>query len=122
MPIDWSSDPRLPWQKAAAGLRVTVRLTPRGGRDALEGTALLADGRPVVKARVRTAAEDGAANAALLALIARAAGLPPSAARLQSGHKMRLKTVELAGDATVIAATLAEALGLAAPHAKGVEP
>jgi uncharacterized protein YggU (UPF0235/DUF167 family) len=117
MPIDSSSDPQLPWQTAEAGLQVTVRLTPRGGRDALDGTAVLSDGRPVIKARVRTAAEDGAANAALLALIARAAGLPPSAARLKSGHKMRLKTVELAGDAAAIAATLAEALGRAAPHA-----
>lgn len=91
---------------------VTVRLTPRGGRDGLDGIAVLSDGRPVVKARVRVAAEDGAANAALTQLLARAAGLPPSAASLRSGHRMRLKTVALAGEASIIAARLAAALGV----------
>jgi uncharacterized protein len=115
MPSDWSFDPDLPWRKTAAGLAVAVRLTPRGGRDGLDGVAVLSDGRTVVKARVRAAAEDGAANAALTAMLARATGLPASAARLASGHKMRLKTVELSGEPTVIAAALGEALGLAAP-------
>ncbi|MFC7395595.1 DUF167 family protein [Chelatococcus sp. GCM10030263] len=115
MPSDWFFDPDLPWRKTATGLAVAVRLTPRGGRDGLDGIAVLSDGRTVVKARVRAAAEDGAANAALTAMLARATGLPASAARLAGGHKMRLKTVELSGEPTVIVAALGEALGLTAP-------
>ncbi|HRD45560.1 MAG TPA: DUF167 domain-containing protein, partial [Caulobacter sp.] len=33
-------------------MRLAVRLTPRGGRDAVEGWAIGADGRPFLKARV----------------------------------------------------------------------
>jgi uncharacterized protein YggU (UPF0235/DUF167 family) len=115
MPSDWPFDPDLPWRETPGGLAVAVRLTPRGGRDGLDGIAHLSDGRAVVKARVRAAAQDGAANAALTAMLARAAGLPASAARLASGHRMRLKTVELSGNPAVIAAALGEALDLATP-------
>ena len=34
-----------PYAADADGLRVRVRLTPRGGRDALEGVDTLAEGR-----------------------------------------------------------------------------
>ncbi|MBX3537061.1 MAG: DUF167 domain-containing protein [Chelatococcus sp.] len=117
MPTAFSSevDPSLetyPWRADGAGtLIVSVRLTPRGGRDALDGCAVLSDGRAVIKARVRVAAEDGAANAALMAMLAKAAGLPASAVSLKSGHRMRLKTVALVGNATDIAGRLATALG-----------
>ncbi|CAH1650283.1 conserved hypothetical protein [Hyphomicrobiales bacterium] len=102
-----------PWRADQTGtLIVSVRLTPRGGRDALDGIAVLSDGRAVLKARVRVAAEDGAANAALLAMLAKAAGLPASAASLKSGHRMRLKTIALAGNATEIAERLTAMLGM----------
>ncbi|WP_249729537.1 MULTISPECIES: DUF167 family protein [unclassified Chelatococcus] len=102
-----------PWRADETGtLIVSVRLTPRGGRDALDGIAVLSDGRAVIKARVRVAAEDGAANAALLTMLAKAAGLPASAASLKSGHRMRLKTIALAGNATDITGRLTEMLGM----------
>lgn len=78
-------------------LLVTLRLTPRGGRDAIEGVAALADGRRVVKARVRAAPEDGAANAAAAALLAAAAGRPKSSAAVIAGHGARIKTVRIEG-------------------------
>ena len=53
------------WQAVPDGVVVTVRLTPKGGRDALEGAERMADGRLVLKARVRAAAHEGAANDAL---------------------------------------------------------
>jgi uncharacterized protein YggU (UPF0235/DUF167 family) len=40
-----------------------VRLTPKGGWDAVDGIEQLADGRSVLKVRVRAAASDGEANA-----------------------------------------------------------
>lgn len=44
-----------PWNATASALSVTIRLTPRGGRDALDGIETLSDGRAVLKARVRAA-------------------------------------------------------------------
>lgn len=111
MPTASFSEER-PWRIDDKGtLIVTVRLTPRGGRDALDGIAVLSDGRAVIRARVRVAAEDGAANAALMAMLAKAAGVPASAASLKGGHRMRLKTIALAGDATDITGRLTEMLG-----------
>ncbi len=46
------------------GVLVDVRLTPRGGRDAIEGIAHGADGRAVLKVRVGVPVHEGAANTA----------------------------------------------------------
>ncbi|MDE2486152.1 MAG: DUF167 domain-containing protein [Alphaproteobacteria bacterium] len=84
-----------------------VRVTPRGGRDAAEGWMRDAEGRPVLKVRVAAAAADGAANAAVIALLARTLGLPRSGVRLLSGQTARLKRIE----ADVSEAGLAPAFG-----------
>jgi uncharacterized protein YggU (UPF0235/DUF167 family) len=91
------------------GLRIAVRLTPRAGRDALEGVVSLGDGAEVLKASVRAAPEDGAANRALIRLIAKTASVAPSRVRLERGAASRLKLIliENAGPAT--AALLAKA-------------
>jgi len=88
-----------------------VRLTPRGGRDAVEAVEALSDGRPVLRARVRAVPEDGAANAALLRLMAQACGTANSAVRLEAGATARLKTVRIDGDAAELASRLAAASG-----------
>lgn len=95
-----------PWSVAGDGLRLTVRLTPRGGRDAIDGVETLADGRPVLKLRVRVAPSDGEANAALLALLARELDLPRSTVTLATGATARLKTVALTGEPLALAARL----------------
>ena len=41
-----------PWSAIAGGIALAVRLTPKGGRDAIDGIESLADGRSVLKARV----------------------------------------------------------------------
>ena len=66
-----------PWARAATGVTLTVRLTPKGGRDAIDGIDRLADGSVVLKVRVRAAPSEGEANAALTRLIAKAVGVPP---------------------------------------------
>ncbi len=76
--------------------RLAVRLTPRGGRDAIEGWTKDAAGRPLLKARVAAAPVDGAANAALIALVAGALGRPKSAVRLAAGAAGRVKQLEIA--------------------------
>jgi uncharacterized protein YggU (UPF0235/DUF167 family) len=87
-----------PFETDAAGIRLFVRLTPRGGRDALEGVETRADGRAVVKARVRAVPEKGAANAALEALVAGALRVPRSAVSVTAGATRRVKTLRIAGD------------------------
>jgi len=95
-----------PWTAANGGLFLDVRLTPKGGHDALDGIAPLADGRAVLKARVRAAPHEGAANAALTRLIAKAAGVPASRVSIVSGTTARIKRVRIAGEPRAIAAAL----------------
>jgi uncharacterized protein (TIGR00251 family) len=95
-----------PWTATADGVILTVRLTPKGGRDAIEGIEERADGRPVLKVRVRAAASEGAANDALVRLIAAAASVPPRAVCLVSGHTSRIKRVKIDGGAIALAAAL----------------
>lgn len=84
--------------------RLTVRVTPRGGRDAVDGWAADETGRPVLKVRVSAAASEGAANAAVVALIAKALKLPKSAVRIAAGETARVKRLEVDGvDEPVIA-------------------
>jgi uncharacterized protein YggU (UPF0235/DUF167 family) len=95
-----------PWTVVAGGLAVTVRLTPRGGRDAIEGIETRADGQCVLKARVRAAPSEGEANAALIALVARALGVPPRDVTVAAGASARIKRLTVAGHGPTLAAVL----------------
>jgi uncharacterized protein YggU (UPF0235/DUF167 family) len=88
------------------GLSVSVRLTPKGGRDALDGIERLADGRAVLKARVRAAPSEGDANTALIRLIARALDVAPRQVVLAAGASARIKRLTIAGDGAALAAAL----------------
>ena len=98
---------RWPWAGCADGLILSVHVTPRGGRDLIEGLETLADGRCVLKARVRAPASGGEANEALTRLIARSTGVAPRAVRLVAGATARLKRVHIDGDSAALAAALA---------------
>ena len=87
---------------------LAVRLTPRGGRDAIDGWALDGDGRPYLKVRVSSPPVDGAANAALVVFLAKTLKIPRSAVRLVAGDTARVKRLELDG---VTAAHLEAAFG-----------
>lgn len=95
-----------PYKAEQGAISVRVRLTPRGGRDALEGAEVLADGKPVLKARVRAVPENGRANAALEAMLAGALGVPKSRVAVVSGATGRVKIVRILGEAAVLAAAL----------------
>jgi len=98
--------PERPWLVAPNGIIVTIRLTPKGGRDAIETVERLADGRSVLKARVRAAASEGEANAALIKLVARTLDVAPRDVRLVAGASARLKRLEVAGAGAMLAAAL----------------
>ncbi|MBV9568136.1 MAG: DUF167 domain-containing protein [Hyphomicrobiales bacterium] len=87
-------------------LRLDVRLTPRASRDLLEGETQLVDGRRVLSARVRAIPEKGAANEALLQLIAKSFGVGRSRVSLVTGHGSRTKSVRIEGDPDRLAAAL----------------
>ena len=90
----------------AGGVALAVRLTPKGGRDAIDGIAQLADGRCVLKVRVRAAPSEGEANAALVRLIAKAAGVPQRDVVLTAGATARIKQFAIAGDSPTLIAAL----------------
>ena len=89
-------------------VRFPVRLTPKGGRNAIEGWRTDDSGKRVLKARVAVPPEDGKANAALVALIADALGIGKSRVRIVAGSTSRIKTVEVECDAPLIAARLSQ--------------
>jgi uncharacterized protein YggU (UPF0235/DUF167 family) len=96
----------VPWLLAAGGVELVVRLTPKGGTDAIDGVEQRSDGRPVLKVRVRAPASEGEANAALQALIARALAVPPRDVSLIAGATARIKRLRIAGHGPTLLATL----------------
>ena len=78
-------------------VRLAVRLTPRGGRDATEGWARDEKGQPYLKARVAAPPVEGAANTALEKLIAKALKVSRGSVRIVSGDQSRLKILEIDG-------------------------
>jgi uncharacterized protein len=100
-----------PWIATGDGLFVDVRLTPRGGRDAIEGIESRSDGRAVLKARVRAAPSDGEANDALCRLIARALDVPARDVTIATGATARIKRVLVKGRPSAIVFALEQLLG-----------
>ena len=98
--------PAVPWRSDASGLVLSVRLTPRSDREAIDGIAQLADGKAVLQVRVRAPPSDGLANAALVRLIAATIGVRPRDVSVVAGQSARLKRVKVAGSAGALAALL----------------
>ncbi|WP_298092126.1 DUF167 domain-containing protein [uncultured Sphingomonas sp.] len=97
------------WAERGGGLQIAVRVTPRAGRDALvAGTA------EHMAARLAAAPVDGAANAALIALVAKTFGVPRRAVRIVAGETARLKRLHLDGDAEMLARVAAALYGTGA--------
>ena len=95
------------YRLSPTGLSLFVRVTPNAGRDAIEGVEIRDDGSAVLRLRVKAVPDKGRANAAVIALLSKALGLPKSAITLTSGGTARQKTLALSGDATALAAALA---------------
>jgi uncharacterized protein (TIGR00251 family) len=87
-----------PWRYSTQGISVALRVTPRGGRDDIDGVETLANGRTVVKVRVRAIADGGEANRAVTELLANALGVPKARVRILSGMTSRLKQIAVDGD------------------------
>ena len=101
-----------PWRYSTQGISVALRVTPRGGRDEIDGIETLANGRTVLKLRVRAIAEGGEANRAVTELLAKVLGVPKARVRLVSGITSRLKQVEVDGDPKQLGETLRKAAAI----------
>ncbi|MET0312858.1 MAG: DUF167 domain-containing protein [Hansschlegelia sp.] len=96
----------------AGSLRLRVRVTPRARKDTLGGLHRDADGRTALQARLAAAPVDGAANAALIALVAKTLKLRKANVVIASGETSRSKTLRLDGDADDLAARVEALIAL----------
>lgn len=83
--------------------RISVRVTPRASRDAVTGF----DARGVLGVRVTAAPADGAANAAVTKLLAKALDIPSRDVVLVSGATSREKVFDLPVDTSELRRRLA---------------
>jgi uncharacterized protein len=83
------------------GIEIAVRVTPRSSRTELTA------GPGYVAARLNAPPVEGAANAALIALVAERFGVPKRSVTLIAGDKARLKRLAIAGDSQVLARIVA---------------
>ena len=90
----------------ADGVRLAVKVTPRAGRDAVQGVEVDAQGRAWLAVRVTAAPDGGKANAALIKLLAKRWRLPASAVRLIAGASARRKVLHVAGAPATLLAQL----------------
>lgn len=96
----------LPYSFHAGITRLSVRLTPSGGRDQFDGLESAADGTVWLKARVSAPPEDGKANKALIALLAKSLKLPKSSISIITGDTARKKILRIEGDPEDVKARL----------------
>ncbi len=94
------------WRLLPDGVELRVKAQPRARRPGLHGLVEGADG-PRLKVAVNAAPEDGQANRAICALLGAALHVPPSRIAVVHGLAARDKTCRIAGDAALLAATLA---------------
>lgn len=79
--------------KGVGGAALTVKVTPRASRNELVG--LMSDG--TVKIRVTAPPVDGAANEAVIALLAEVLGVPKSQIEIAAGLATTQKLVSILG-------------------------
>jgi uncharacterized protein len=87
-----------PFSAVANGVRTRLRVQPRARRNRVDGLVAEADGGVALKVAVTEAPEDGKANAAVIALLAKAWGHPKSAFAVVAGAADRRKIIHLQGD------------------------
>lgn len=101
-----------PWRAVPGGVLLDVRVTPKGGRDAVDGVESLSNGQSVLKLRVRALPADGEANAAVAALVAKVLKVAKSNVAPERGAQARVKTLRITGGADAILAALETAAAI----------
>lgn len=94
------------------GIRLRLRVQPKSRREGPQGYVAEPDGSPLgggwaLKFGVNAAPEDGKANAAIIALLAKHLGVAKAAISVAQGAKDRRKLVDIQGQPAELAARLA---------------
>ncbi len=79
--------------KSPESTLIPVQVSPRAGRDAIEGMVEDASGKQWLKVKLTVVPEGGRANKALLKLLAKEWGCAPSSLSIVSGETSRHKVV-----------------------------
>ena len=95
-----------PWREAPPGLTIAVRATPRASR-----SALLPGTPEHFAARIAAPPVEGAANAALIELVAKAFGVAKRDVTLIAGDTSRVKRLSIAGNPKTLAGIAASLYG-----------
>ena len=74
---------------------LAIRVTPRAAKPGIGGWRAAADGREELEVRVAEPPTDGAANDAVVKLVAKALGISRSEVSIISGHASRHKRVAM---------------------------
>ena len=99
--------PETPFAISAEGLRVrVVRVTPKARMARIEGFTRDVQGRMQLEIAVTAAPEDGKANAAVVALLAREWRFAKGTLAVASGAGHRNKVISIAGDGKALMASL----------------
>ena len=93
------------WTATADGVRLRLKVRPQARRTGIDGVVPDRDG-DALSVSVTAAPEDGKANAAVIALLAKALGIARSTISVTQGAAARRKTIHVAGDGSVLGATL----------------
>lgn len=78
-------------------MHLTVKVTPNAKKTEPVGWIDDENGDPVLRLKLSAPPVDGKANKALVAFLAKLAGVPKGAVAIVRGEKNRTKTVEIAG-------------------------
>jgi uncharacterized protein len=76
--------------------QIAVRVTPRSAKPGIGGWRASSGGREELEIRVAEAPADGAANAAVVRLLAKALGIPKSEVEIVGGQASRHKRIAVA--------------------------
>ena len=91
-----------PYAPTEGGVRLALRLNPRASRTGVDGVMQDADGRLLLKLRLAAPPVDGAANTALIALLAKTLSLRKADITIRSGETSRTKILQLSGEPQTI--------------------
>lgn len=101
-------------ERGAGVVRFAVRVQPRASRSAIEGVQ-----GDALRVRLSAPPVDGAANEALVELLAKALGVTKRAVRVVTGAASRSKVIEVEGIGSAAVRALADSgrtAGAPAPH------
>ncbi|PHR55541.1 MAG: hypothetical protein COA43_15245 [Robiginitomaculum sp.] len=106
MPISISpSVPSVPWRAVSDGVVLHLSVTPKSSKDSV-GESVEGPSGCILKVKTRAIPDKGAANQAVVKLLAKWLGVPKTSIKIVSGSRSKLKTVQIAGNFEEIIKTL----------------